>query len=171
MLISCSAEFKKILEKQGMKFKMGAKVTSAVKQSNGTVTLSVEPAKGGAAEKVEADCVLVSVGRRPYVDKLGVKELGVKLDNRGRVQIDDHFRTNIPSIWAIGDVIAGPMLAHKAEEEGIAVAEIIAGKAGHVNYNAIPVCTLVTGKDCALSNLRRAVGGIHRARGCVGGHD
>ena len=154
-----------------MKFKMGAKVTSAVKQSNGTVTLSVEPAKGGAAEKVEADCVLVSVGRRPYVDKLGVKELGVKLDNRGRVQIDDHFRTNIPSIWAIGDVIAGPMLAHKAEEEGIAVAEIIAGKAGHVNYNAIPVCTLVTGKDCALSNLRRAVGGIHRARGCVGGHD
>jgi len=87
---------------------------------------------------MEVDVVLVSVGRRPYTDKLGLKEVGVKLDNKGRVLIDEHFRTNIPSIRAIGDVVAGPMLAHKAEEEGIAVAEILAGKAGHVNYNAIP---------------------------------
>jgi len=133
-----ATEFQKLVTKQGMKFKLGSKVTSATVQSNGAVLVNIESAKGGQAEKMEVDVVLVAVGRRPYTDGLGLKEAGVKLDNRSRVAIDSHFKTNIPSIYAIGDVVAGPMLAHKAEDEGIAVAEILAGKAGHVNYQAIP---------------------------------
>ncbi|HET7851003.1 MAG TPA: FAD-dependent oxidoreductase, partial [Pseudolabrys sp.] len=99
---------------------------------------TIEPAKGGAAEAIEADVVLVSIGRVPYTEGLGLKEAGVKLDERSRVVVDKHYSTNVPGIWAIGDVIAGPMLAHKAEDEGVAVAEILAGQAGHVNYDAIP---------------------------------
>ena len=99
---------------------------------------SVEPAKGGTAETIEADVVLVSIGRVPYTDGLGLKEAGVKLDERGRVIVDPYYASNVPGIWAIGDVIAGPMLAHKAEDEGVAVAEILVGQAGHVNYDAIP---------------------------------
>jgi dihydrolipoyl dehydrogenase len=98
----------------------------------------VEPAAGGAAETIEADVVLVAVGRVPYSNGLGLDEAGVKKDNRGRVVVDGHFATNVPGVYAIGDVIAGPMLAHKAEDEGVAVAEIIAGQAGHVNYDVIP---------------------------------
>jgi len=127
----------KILEKQHLKFKLKSKVTSAV--SNGkTVTLKIEPAAGGAAETVEADVVLVAIGRRPYTKDLGLESIGVQLDKKGRVITDSHFKTNIDSIYAIGDAIAGPMLAHKAEEEGIAAAELLAGGYGHVNYNAIP---------------------------------
>ncbi|NOG73436.1 dihydrolipoyl dehydrogenase [Roseicella sp. DB1501] len=130
-------QLERILGKQGIKFRLKSKVTGATKGKDG-VTLSVEPAAGGAAEEIKADVVLLAIGRRPYTEGLGLAEAGVALDERGRVKTDAHFATNIPGIYAIGDVIAGPMLAHKAEDEGVAVAEILAGQAGHVNYAAIP---------------------------------
>ncbi|MGB7257739.1 MAG: dihydrolipoyl dehydrogenase, partial [Pseudolabrys sp.] len=127
----------RLLEKQGLTFKLSSKVT-AVDASGARLKATVEPAKGGAAETIEADVVLVAIGRVPYTEGLGLKEAGVKIDERGRVAVDRHYATNVPGIYAIGDVIAGPMLAHKAEDEGVAVAEILAGQAGHVNYDAIP---------------------------------
>jgi dihydrolipoamide dehydrogenase len=130
-------QFQRVLTKQGIKFRLSSKVTGATTGNDG-VTLTVEPAKGGAAEQVKADVVLLSIGRRPYTEGLGLKEAGVELDARGRVKTDAHFATNVAGIYAIGDVIDGPMLAHKAEDEGVAVAEILAGQAGHVNYDAIP---------------------------------
>ena len=130
-------QFQRILEKQGFAFKLGAKVT-AVDTSGKTLVVKIEPAAGGNAETLEADVVLVCIGRVPYTDGLGLKEAGVALDNRGRVEIDAHFSTSVKGIYAIGDVVAGPMLAHKAEDEGVAVAEIIAGKAGYVNHDVIP---------------------------------
>jgi dihydrolipoamide dehydrogenase len=130
-------QFQRILGKQGMQFKLGAKVTKVETTGKGA-TLTVEPAAGGNAETLEADVVLVAIGRVAYTEGLGLDEVGVQRDNRGRVLTDNHFATNVPGIYAIGDVIAGPMLAHKAEDEGMAVAEILAGKAGHVNYDVIP---------------------------------
>jgi dihydrolipoamide dehydrogenase len=130
-------QFQRILEKQGIKFRLGHKVTG-VDAKGKMLKASVEPAAGGAGESVEADVVLVSIGRVPYTEGLGLKEAGVALDEKGRVKIDNHFRTGLAGVFALGDVIAGPMLAHKAEDEGVAVAEIIAGQAGHVNYDAIP---------------------------------
>jgi dihydrolipoamide dehydrogenase len=130
-------QFQRMLEKQGMTFRLGAKVTS-VDTSGKVLKVAVEPAAGGTAETIEADVVLVSIGRVPYTEGLGLKEAGVAVDNRGRVEIDAHFATNVKGIYAIGDVVRGAMLAHKAEDEGIAVAEILAGQAGHVNYDAIP---------------------------------
>jgi dihydrolipoamide dehydrogenase len=127
----------RIFEKQGVAFKLGSKVT-AVDSSGKTLKVTVEPAKGGTAETVEADVVLVAIGRVPYTEGLGLDGVGVALDNRGRVVTDAHFATNVKGIYAIGDAIAGPMLAHKAEDEGVAVAEILAGQAGHVNYDVIP---------------------------------
>lgn len=132
-----SKQMQRILAKQGMTFKLSSKVTGAQKTDTG-VTLTVEPAKGGDAETIEADYVLLSIGRRPYTEGLGLDAAGVELDERGRIKTDKHFRTNVEGIYAIGDVIAGAMLAHKAEDEGVAVAEILAGQAGHVNYDAIP---------------------------------
>ena len=129
--------FERVLGKQGIKFRLGTKVTGA-RRGNEGVTLTVEPAKGGPAEEILADVVLVSIGRRAYTDGLGLAEAGVALDDRGRVVVDAHYGTNVPGIHAIGDVIAGPMLAHKAEEEGVALAERMAGQAGHVNYDVIP---------------------------------
>ena len=129
--------FQRILEKQGFTFKLGSKVTGAKKDASG-VTLTVEPAKGGEAEAVKADVVLLAIGRRAYTAGLGLDKVGVAMDERGRVVVDSHFQSNVPGIYAIGDVIAGPMLAHKAEDEGVAIAEIIAGQHGHVNYDAIP---------------------------------
>ncbi len=129
--------FQRILVKQGLKFRLGTKVTGATPANDG-VTLTMEPVKGGAAESLKADIVLVSIGRRPYTDGLGLAEAGVALDDRKRVIVDHHYATNVPGIYAIGDVIAGPMLAHKGEDEGVALAEILAGQAGHVNYDAIP---------------------------------
>ncbi|MCA0406595.1 MAG: dihydrolipoyl dehydrogenase [Proteobacteria bacterium] len=126
----------RLLEKQGLAFQLGKKVTGAKADKSG-VTLTVEPAAGGAAESVQADVVLVAIGRRPYTEGLGLEGVGVAME-RGRVTIGHHFETNVPGIYAIGDVVRGPMLAHKAEDEGIAVAEILAGKAGHVNYDVIP---------------------------------
>ncbi len=127
----------RILQKQGIAFRLSQKV-AAIDKSGPTLKVSVEPAAGGPAETLETDIVLVAVGRRPYTAKLGLAEAGVALDERGRVTVDAHFQTSVPGIYAIGDVIAGPMLAHKAEEEGVAVAEILAGQAGHVNYGTIP---------------------------------
>jgi dihydrolipoamide dehydrogenase len=122
-------------EKQGIKFELGAKVTG-LKKSAGGMALTAE--RDGKPLEFAADKILVAVGRKANTQGLGAQEAGLKLDERGRVVIDDHFRTNLPGVYAIGDVVAGPMLAHKAEEEGVAAAEIIAGKAGHVNYNIIP---------------------------------
>lgn len=130
--------FLNLLKKQGLKFKLSTKVTGGKVTPDGRGTITVEPAAGGAAEQLDADVVLVAIGRRPYTANLGARELGVAIDEKGRVKIDNHFRTNVPNILAIGDVVAGPMLAHKAEEEGIAVAELLAGQAGHIDYNTIP---------------------------------
>jgi dihydrolipoamide dehydrogenase len=130
-------QFERVLTKQGVKFKLKTKVTGAAVDGEG-VTLTMEPAAGGAAEQLRADLVLLAIGRRAYAEGLGAAEAGVALDDRGRVLVDAKFATNVPGIYAIGDVIAGPQLAHKAEEEGVAVAEIIAGQHGHVNYAAIP---------------------------------
>jgi dihydrolipoamide dehydrogenase len=130
-------QFERVLAKQGIKFKLKTKVTGSKVDAKG-VTLTMEPAAGGASEELRADVVLLSIGRRAYSEGLGAQEAGVALDDRGRVVVDGKFATNVPGIYAIGDVIAGPMLAHKAEEEGVAVAEIIAGQHGHVNYAAIP---------------------------------
>jgi dihydrolipoamide dehydrogenase len=127
----------RVLTKQGMKFNLGSKVTAAKSSRNG-VTLTIEPAKGGEKSEIEADVVLVSIGRRAYTDGLGLETVGVQVDNRGRVEIDKQFRTSVSGIFAIGDVVAGPMLAHKAEDEGIACAEIIAGQKPHIDYDAIP---------------------------------
>ncbi|OPF97297.1 dihydrolipoyl dehydrogenase [Rhodopseudomonas palustris] len=130
-------QFQRILEKQGFAFKLGAKVTG-VDTSGAKLAVKVEAAAGGNPETLEADVVLVAIGRVPYTEGLGLKEAGVALDERGRVVIDDHFATSLKGVYAIGDVVRGPMLAHKAEDEGVAVAELIAGKAGHVNYDVIP---------------------------------
>jgi len=127
----------RILQKQCFTFKLGTKVTAAKSAGKG-VTLTLEPAAGGAKEELVADVVLVAVGRRPYTDKLGLEAVGVALDDKKGVKVDGQFRTNVASIYAIGDVIAGPMLAHKAEDEGVAVAEILAGQKPHIDYDAIP---------------------------------
>lgn len=137
MDVEISKEAKKILAKQGMEFKLSTKVTSAEK-SKGKVTLNLEAAAGGSPEKLEVETVLLAIGRRPYTSGLGLEKAGVKVDNRGRVEIDDHFQTSVKGIYAIGDVVRGAMLAHKAEDEGVVVAEIIAGQSGHINYDAIP---------------------------------
>ncbi len=132
-----SKEMLKVLKKQGMAFKLGHKVTAATPSDTG-VALTVEPAAGGDAEQLDAEVVLVSIGRVPFTAELGLDKAGVAMNERGFVITDGHLKTNVPGIWAIGDVTTGAMLAHKAEEEGVAVAEMIAGQAGHVNYDAIP---------------------------------
>jgi dihydrolipoamide dehydrogenase len=131
-------QFQRILGKQGFGFKLGSKVTK-VETTGAGAKVTIEPAQGeGTPEVIEADIVLVSTGRIPFTEGLGLDEVGVRRDGKGRVEVDAHFATNVPGIYAIGDVISGPMLAHKAEDEGMAVAEMIAGKAGHVNYDVIP---------------------------------
>ena len=131
-------QFHRLLQKQGVAFKLSSKVT-AIDTAGKTLKVKVEPAAGGgAAETMETDVVLVAIGRVPFTEGLGLEAVGVKKDNRGRIVVDGHLRTGAAGIYAIGDAIAGPMLAHKAEEEGVAAAEIIAGQAGHVNYDVIP---------------------------------
>ncbi|MFN3509338.1 MAG: dihydrolipoyl dehydrogenase [Allorhizobium sp.] len=132
-----SKQFQRILAKQGIEFNLGAKVTGVEKSGEGA-KVTFEPVKGGEAQTLEADVVLVATGRKPYTAGLGLEDAGVALDNRGRVEIDGHYRTNVAGIYAIGDVVKGPMLAHKAEDEGVALAEILAGQHGHVNYDVIP---------------------------------
>ncbi|MBT6830230.1 MAG: dihydrolipoyl dehydrogenase [Rhodospirillaceae bacterium] len=132
-----ATNFQKMLRRQKMKFKLSTKVTGAELTENG-VALTMEPVAGGAAETLEADVVLVAVGRKPYTEGLGLEQAGVKTDGGGRIEVNEHFETSTAGVYAIGDVIAGPMLAHKAEDEGVAAAEIIAGQKSHVNYDAIP---------------------------------
>lgn len=139
----------KVLEKQGLTFKLSSKVTAA-KTSAGGVSLTVEPAAGGKAETIKADVVLVAVGRRANTDGLGLDKAGVKLDNRGRVETDGHYKTNVSGIYAVGDVIAGPMLAHKAEEDGVACVEMIAGQKSHVDYNLVPGVVYTTPEVAAI---------------------
>ena len=129
--------FQRILTKQGMKFMLGQKVNS-VETTSRSARVTIEPATGGEPQTVIANRALISIGRRPYTEGLGLEALGVRLDNRGCVMVDDNYQTNVPGIFAIGDVITGPMLAHKAEDEGVALAELLAGQAGHVNYDVIP---------------------------------
>ena len=129
--------FQRTLTKQGFKFKLGTKVNGAEVTADG-VKLSVESAKGGKEEVLDAEVVLVSTGRRPFTNGLGLEAIGVETDKRGFIPVNDHFQTNVPSVYAIGDAVPGPMLAHKAEEDGVACAEILAGKPGHVNYNTVP---------------------------------
>ena len=130
-------ESNKILKKQGLEFKLSTKVTGVAVKGD-KATLTVEPAAGGAAETIEADTVLVSIGRKPNTDGLALDKAGLATNQRGQIEIDHDFRTSVPGIWAIGDVVPGPMLAHKAEDEGIAVAENIAGQHGIVNHDVIP---------------------------------
>ncbi|HUH48959.1 MAG TPA: dihydrolipoyl dehydrogenase [Mycoplana sp.] len=132
-----SKQFQRMLAKQGMAIKVGAKVTAVEKTANG-VKVTFEPVKGGEATTIEADVVLIATGRKPYTEGLGLAEAGVAMDKRGCVEIDNHFQTTVKGIYAVGDVVRGPMLAHKAEDEGVAIAEILAGQAGHVNYDVIP---------------------------------
>ena len=130
-------QMQRLLTKQGMEFRLGTKVLAA-KTTNRGVSLTVAPAKGGDHDEIKCDTVLVAIGRVPYTHGLGLKQVGVEMDGRGRVKTDSRFQTNVPGIYAIGDVIDGPMLAHKAEEEGVAAVEAMAGQAVHVNYDAIP---------------------------------
>lgn len=130
-------QFQRMLAKQGITFRLGSKVTG-VKKVKGGLKVSVEPAQGGDGDELDADIVLVAIGRIPFTEGLGLKEAGVELDERGRIKTDGHWQTSVPGVYAIGDVIAGPMLAHKAEDEGMAVAERLTGQAGHVNYDVIP---------------------------------
>jgi dihydrolipoamide dehydrogenase len=130
-------QFQRLLEKQGITFKLSSKVTG-VEVSGNKLKATVEPAAGGAAEAIDADVVLVSIGRVPFTEGLGLEQAGVKTDDKGRVIVDARYATNVPGIYAIGDAIAGPMLAHKAQDEGVAVAENLAGRSGHVNYDVIP---------------------------------
>jgi dihydrolipoamide dehydrogenase len=131
-------QFQRMLQKQGFEFKLGSKVSGIDRNDDGSLKARIEPAKGGDVEFLDVDVALVAIGRKPYTEGLGLEIVGVALDERGRVRVDRGYKTSVDGIYAIGDVIAGPMLAHKAEDEGIAVAEIIAGQAGHVNYGAIP---------------------------------
>jgi dihydrolipoamide dehydrogenase len=130
-------QFQRIMEKQGVNFMLGSKVVAADSKGK-NVTLTIEPANGGATSKLEGDVVLVSIGRKPYTAGLGLDKVGVKLDNRGRIAVNGHFETNVAGIYAIGDVIAGPMLAHKAEEDGVAAVEGMTGQKPHIDYNLVP---------------------------------
>jgi dihydrolipoamide dehydrogenase len=132
-----SKQFMRILKKQGVEFTLGHKATG-VDMSGNRLKTTIEPANGGEAQEIESDVVLVAVGRAPYTQGLGLDEVGIETDKKGRITVDQHYKTSADGIYALGDVIAGPMLAHKAEDEGVALAEIIAGQAGHVNYDVIP---------------------------------
>ncbi|WEJ34305.1 dihydrolipoyl dehydrogenase [Devosia sp. SD17-2] len=131
-------QFQRMLQKQGMEFRLSSKVDGIDKQEDGSLKVRVEPAAGGDVELLDADVALVAIGRKPFTEGLGLDIVGVALDERGRVRVDAHYKSSVDGIYAIGDVVAGPMLAHKAEDEGIAIAEILSGQAGHVNYAAIP---------------------------------
>jgi dihydrolipoamide dehydrogenase len=132
-----SRNLQRVLTKQGFAFRLGTKVVAGKRGADG-VALTLEPAQGGTREEIKADVVLVAIGRRPYTEGLGLEAVGVVVDNKGRIKVDHDFATNVKGVYAIGDVIAGPMLAHKASEEGVALAEMLAGQKTHVNYEAIP---------------------------------
>ena len=156
-----SKQAERILAKQGMAFRLGTKVTAA--KTGKRVALSVEPRAGGKSETVEADAVLVAVGRRPYTEGLGLAKIGVVPDGRGFIAVDKHFQTSTAGVFAIGDVIGGAMLAHKAEDEGVAVAEIIAGEAGHVNRDAIPAIVYTTPEIAGIGHTEEQLKNSGRA--------
>ena len=156
-----SKQAERILAKQGMAFRLGTKVTAA--KTGKRVALSVEPRAGGKSETVEADAVLVAVGRRPYTEGLGLAKIGVVPDGRGFIAVDKHFQTSTAGVFAIGDVIGGAMLAHKAEDEGVAVAEIIAGEAGHVNRDAIPAIVYTTPEIAGIGKTEEQLKSENRA--------
>ncbi|VAW22145.1 Dihydrolipoamide dehydrogenase of 2-oxoglutarate dehydrogenase [hydrothermal vent metagenome] len=137
MDLEVTKQFQRMLKRQGFDFKLSTKVTSVEKTDDG-LRVTVEPASGGAPQIIECDIALVAIGRVPFTDGLGLDVVGIKTDQKGRIETDQHYQTSVKGIYAIGDVIKGPMLAHKAEDEGVAIAEILAGKAGHVNYGVIP---------------------------------
>ncbi len=149
-------EANKLFTKQGVTFKLSSKVTGA-KTSKTGVELTVEPAAGGKAEKIKSEIVLCCVGRKPYTDGLGLDKAGVDMDERGRVKTDAHFKTNVDGIYAIGDVIAGPMLAHKAEDEGVVLAEILAGQSGHIDYDLIPGVVYTAPEIAAVGKTEEAL--------------
>jgi dihydrolipoamide dehydrogenase len=158
-------QFQRILSKQGLAFHLASKVVRAEPAKSG-LRVSIEPAQGGAGQDIEADVVLVATGRIPYTDGLGLKEAQIGLDEKGRIKVDDHFQTSVPGIHAIGDVIRGPMLAHKGEDEGVALAELIAGQAGHVNYGVIPSVIYTTPEFAAVGKTEeelKAEGANYRA--------
>ena len=154
--------FQRILAKQGLKFIMGAAVQSVARGDAGA-TVTYKPKKGDAEATVEADVVLVATGRKPYTEGLGLDAIGVRLSPRGQIETDDHWRTTVPGIYAIGDAIKGPMLAHKAEDEGMAVAEEIAGRHGHVNYGVIPGVIYTTPEVAAVGQTEEALKAEGRA--------
>lgn len=129
--------FERSLKKQGLKFMMKTKVVSG-EIADGRARLTVEPVAGGDAQTIDSDVCLVAIGRRPFTQGLGCETVGIELNDRGMIEINDHFETSVPGVYAIGDVVTGPMLAHKSEEEGVACVDLIAGKEGHINYNTIP---------------------------------
>jgi dihydrolipoamide dehydrogenase len=137
MDLEVSRQFQRLLSRQGLGFKLAAKVTE-VDDGGDRLLVTTEAVDGGEPEKMKADVLLVAVGRRPYTDGLGLEQVGLKTDNHGRIEVDRHYATSVEGIYAIGDVIMGPMLAHKAEDEGVCVAEILAGQSPHLDYDAIP---------------------------------
>ena len=146
----------KVLEDQGFVFRLSQKVTGA-RSLDDEVVLTVEPAHGGASEEIRADYVLVSIGRRPFTDGLGLDAIGVTRDRKGYIQVDEHWRTNVDGIYAVGDVIGGPMLAHKATEEGVALAEQLAGLPGHVNYEVIPAVVYTAPEVASVGQTEEAL--------------
>ena len=130
--------FQRSLKKQGLNFKLKTKVLAGEVTKDGKALLKVEPVKGGDVEEIVSDVCLVAIGRRPFTDRLGCENVGIIVNDRGQIEINDHFQTSVANIFAIGDVVTGPMLAHKSEEEGVACVDLIAGKEGHINYNTIP---------------------------------
>lgn len=148
MDLEISKSMERILKKQGLTFRLGFSVTAGKTKRTG-VTLEMHPRDGGSHETLKTDVVLVAVGRRPFIDGLGLEKLSVNLDDRGFISVDKHYQTNIKGIYAIGDVIGGPMLAHKAEDEGVICAEIIAGESGHINYDCIPNIVYTRYVTCA----------------------
>ena len=158
-------EANKIFKKQGIEFRLGDQGHQGAKRKGDKVTLTVEPAKGGAAETIEADVVLVSIGRRPNTEGLALDKAGLQANQRGQIETDHDFRTTVPGIWAIGDVIPGPMLAHKAEDEGIAVAENIAGQTGIVNHDVIPTVVYTMPEIAGVGLTEEQAQGAWRGQG------
>ena len=149
MDLGMAKQFQRILGKQGLAFHLASKVTGAEAGKSG-LRITMEPAQGGAGQEIEADIVLVATGRIPFTDGLGLKEAGIAMDDKGRITVDERFQTSVGSVYAIGDVIRGPMLAHKGEDEGVALAEMLAGQAGHVNYGVIPSVIYTTPEFAAV---------------------
>lgn len=162
MDMETARQVQRLLTKQGFSFMLSSKVT-AVEKAKGSVKVAIESAQGGSSQQIDADVVLVAIGRVPYTEGLGLGNAGVKQDEKGRILIDDHFQTNVPGVYAIGDVVRGAMLAHKGEDEGVALAELLAGQAGHVNYDVIPSVVYTTPEVAAVGKTEEELKAEGRA--------